>query len=58
MAIAASGKAAWDAFKAHWGWFLVGGAVLVIAALAYDAKKSGELTKTVAGWPVVGKLFG
>jgi hypothetical protein len=51
------GKAAFTAFKAHWGWFLFGIAGLIVAALWYDAKHQGDLTKKVAGLPVVGKLF-
>ncbi len=51
------GKAAWSAFKAHWGWFLFGIAALIIAALWYDHKNQGDLTKKVAGLPLVGKLF-
>jgi type II secretory pathway component PulF len=51
------GKAAWNAFKAHWGWFLLGIAALIIAALYYDHKNQGSLTAKVAGLPIVGKLF-
>ena len=51
------GKAAWGAFKAHWGWFLFGIAALIIGALWYDHKNQGDLTKKVAGLPLVGKLF-
>lgn len=51
------GKAAWSAFKSHWGWFLIGIAAVVIAALWYDHKNTGDLTKKVAGLPLVGKLF-
>lgn len=56
--VASGGKAAWAAFKAHWGWFLLAFAAIIIAALWYDHKNSGDLTKKVAGLPLVGKLFG
>lgn len=56
--VASGGKAAWAAFKAHWGWFLLGIAAIIIAALWYDHKNQGDLTKKVAGLPLVGKLFG
>jgi type II secretory pathway component PulF len=51
------GKAAWNAIKAHWGWFLLIFAAIIIAALWYDHKNTGDLTKKVAGLPLVGKLF-
>jgi type II secretory pathway component PulF len=51
------GKAAWGAFKSHWGWFLIGIAAIIIAALWYDHKNQGDLTKKVAGLPIIGKIF-
>ncbi len=43
--------------KNHWLAFLVVALVIVILAFAYDAKNSGKLRTTFAGWPIVGKLF-
>jgi hypothetical protein len=57
MGAAAAAKAAGDSVKKHWIVFLVAGLALVVAALWYDHKNSGSLTKKFAGLPVVGKLF-
>jgi uncharacterized membrane protein len=43
--------------KNHWIAFIVVGIAIVVVALAYDHKNAGKLTNTVAGWPIVGKLF-
>lgn len=50
-------KAAFGAIKSHWGWFAVFFFGAIVVALWYDHKNSGDLTKKVAGLPVVGKLF-
>ncbi len=50
-------KAAFGAFKSHWFWLTVGVLGVVIAALWYDHKNAGDLTKKVASIPLVGKLF-
>lgn len=50
-------KAGWNLFKAHWGTFLVFGAIVLVAVLWYDHKNGGKLTQDVAGLPIVGRIF-
>lgn len=49
--------AAKNFFKNHWIAAAVVGVGVVVLALAYDHKNSGKLTSTVAGWPIIGRLF-
>lgn len=53
----ADAKAALGAFKSHWFWLSLGIVGVVILALWYDHKNSGDLTKKVASIPFVGNLF-
>ena len=57
MGAEAQVKSGWNAIKSHWLAFLVAGFVLVVIAFAYDTKKNGSLRSTIAGLPLVGKLF-
>lgn len=58
MASVGSGVEATKGFvKNHWIAFIAVAFVVVVLALAYERKNAGKLTNTLAGWPIVGKLF-
>lgn len=58
MASVGSGVEATKGFiTKHWIAFAVVAVAVVVVALAYDHKNNGKLTASVAGWPIVGKLF-
>lgn len=55
--ISGGAKATAGFFKNHWVAAIVVVVAIVVVALAYDTKSGGKLRSTVAGWPLVGKLF-
>lgn len=57
MGLEAEAKAGADAVRKNWIFFLIVGLAVGIGVLWWDAKKGGSLTKTVAGLPIIGKLF-
>lgn len=56
--ISGGAKATAGFFKNHWIAAIVVVVAIVAVALAYDQRSGGKLRTTIAGLPLIGKLFG